>query len=260
MTRQFLLFRLAGPMAAWGDVTVGERRSIWGEPSKSGVLGFVAAALGLPREDTPAHQRLHEALGYAVRIDQLGGPLRDYHTAQAPKARSKLSWRTRRDELSDRQNLSTVLSERQYRVEAQATVAFWQKSEGVFLDTLQTALGRPRFAPYLGRRGCPLSEPVWARILTAEGLMTAFDAYDVQRQDAEAAADTGLRATKIQPGVPVWFELDAGLDSEEQNLLLSRQRRDGLRDRALRIFADRREGRLTWRPSAPVDPLEGILA
>ncbi|HAP98609.1 MAG TPA: type I-E CRISPR-associated protein Cas5/CasD, partial [Rhodospirillum rubrum] len=99
--RDFLVFRLVGPMAAWGDIAVGERRGTWDVPAKSAILGLLAAGLGIDRADRTAHEALDRGLGFAVRQDRPGRLLRDYHTAQAPKARKNARWSTRRDELND---------------------------------------------------------------------------------------------------------------------------------------------------------------
>lgn len=260
--RDFLLFRLAGPMAAWGDITVGERRSIWGEPSKSAVLGLIAASQGARRDEDDRHDALETGLGFAVRIDAPGRPLRDYHTAQAPKVRRNLSWRTRRDELADRENLNTVLSERLYRLEARATVALWRKAGDLDLNALAEALRRPRFTLSLGRKACPLGEPAWPLVLNVDGLAAAFHAYDAQRDVADNRLPTFARRYRHTGATacPVWFEMDAGL-AEDEAASPIRQRRDSIRRRSQHSFTDRREGRLMWSASAtPADLLEGIVA
>jgi CRISPR system Cascade subunit CasD len=38
--RDYLLFRLYGPLAAWGDIAVGEYRPSFAHPSKSAIIGF----------------------------------------------------------------------------------------------------------------------------------------------------------------------------------------------------------------------------
>lgn len=261
--RDFLLFRLAGPMAAFGDIAVGERRAIWDAPSKSAVLGLVAAAVGIRRTAEAAHQALEDGLGFAVRIDAPGGLLRDYHTAQAPKARRNLTWRTRKAELADRDNLGTILSERLYRVEAQATVALWRKAGDSDLAALAAALARPHYVLSLGRKSCPLSEPVRALVVLAEGLRAAYDAYDSARAADDAIVRAVLRPRRRQTlnpaECPVWFELASGLTDEDALAHPIRQRRDGIRRRIPREFNDRREGRLPWRaPGDPApDPLKG---
>lgn len=262
-SRDFLLFRLAGPMAAYGGIAVGERRSIWGEPSKSAILGLIGAARGLVREAEADHQALEDGLGFAVRVDAPGRHLRDYHTAQAPRVRGNLSWRTRKEELADRGNLNTVLSERFYRLEARATVALWCKAGDIDLGALAGALKRPRFVLSLGRKSCPLGEPVHALVVAAKGLVAALDAYDAARlaNDAEVPIFARRHEYTDLAERSVWFELDAGLTDEDVQANPIRQRRDSIRHRVLRQFDDRLEGRLIWRRDAgpKTDLLEGIV-
>ena len=81
-----LLIRLAGPMQAWGTQSRFSVRDTGLEPSKSGVIGLLCAALGKPRDDClrPDLPRLAEFadLTMAVRVDRQGTMSRDYHTAQ----------------------------------------------------------------------------------------------------------------------------------------------------------------------------------
>jgi CRISPR system Cascade subunit CasD len=195
-----------------------------------------------------------------VRIDQPGRPLRDYHTAQAPKARKGVRWRTRQEEVKDRLELYTVLSERLYRVEAVATVALWPRAgASIALDALAQALGRPRFCLYLGRKSCPLGEPTRPKVIEADALPEAFALYDDARRSEAAANPDVPGAASAPPDAPIWFELDAGLTTEEAGVDLIRQRRDGVRSRVLRQFSDRREARLGRAQPHP-DPLQGIVS
>jgi len=240
-------------MAAWGEIAVGERRGSWDVPSKSAIMGLLAAGLGIERTETHAHEAFDRGLGLAIRQDGAGRTLRDYHTAQAPKARKNARWRTRREELAS-DDLNTVLSDRIYRVEASATLAVWQRPgmSEPSLDTLEAALRRPRFVPYLGRKACPLGWPPRPRIVKTTGLLAAFDAYDGAEYEIDQALKRwlpwSLRST-TQPRT-VWFEFAAGLDGEEAKAVERRSRRDGLMNRTLWQFTDRVEGRLVWQ--APV--------
>ena len=47
-----LLLRLAAPLQSWGSDSKFETRKTDREPTKSGVVGLLAAALGLRRDDT----------------------------------------------------------------------------------------------------------------------------------------------------------------------------------------------------------------
>ncbi|MEU8540485.1 type I-E CRISPR-associated protein Cas5/CasD [Streptomyces sp. NPDC048717] len=72
-----LLVRLAGPLQSWGVAGRFARRDTHTRPTKSGVIGLCAAALGLDR-DEPLGELADVRFG--VRADRPGTPLRDYHT------------------------------------------------------------------------------------------------------------------------------------------------------------------------------------
>src|SRR5262245_44963159 len=73
-----LLLRLAGPMQSWGTQSRFSVRDTGLEPSKSGVVGLLCAALGRKR-----HEPLDDLarLQMGVRADRPGRVARDYHTA-----------------------------------------------------------------------------------------------------------------------------------------------------------------------------------
>jgi CRISPR system Cascade subunit CasD len=190
--RDYLVFQLYGPLLSWGDIAVGETRPSALTPSKSAVLGLVAAALGIKRPDTVAdetermaceklHAELAQGYGLGVFVQVLGSPLSDYHTAQVPSSgtgRNRKTFPTRRDELIwlPRADLNTILSRREYRQDAFCTVALWTKADAPYpLDNLRKALLAPRFPLYLGRKSCPLALPLAPRIVEdAESLEMVF--------------------------------------------------------------------------------------
>ena len=172
---QFLLFTLYAPMASFGEIAVGERRMSWARPSRSAILGLVAAARGLDRADDDAHAELEDSLHYAVRTDAPGRSLLDYHTAQTPKTRRGRSYTTRREELSV-EDLNTVLSTREWLSDACFTVCLW-KREGsdISLDDLAAALREPHFVLYVGRKSGPLGLPLDPALIMAETFEGAFE-------------------------------------------------------------------------------------
>lgn len=224
MSRDHLLFRLAGPLASFGAPAVGELRDSWAAPSKSAVLGLVAAALGLRREAEAGHLALHEGYGFAVRTDVRPGRLRDFHTAQAPRGRD---FPSRAAEVAKRP-LAAVLSERDYLVGGGWTVVLWSRarSGAPALAAVAARLRRPHYIPYLGRRACPLSEPPDPRLVSAGDPLEALRLYDLAcgRAAAEAAE--------------VWSEAEATGPDE------IRFRRDSLRSRRDWSFRERPEARL----------------
>jgi len=128
-----LLIRLAAPLQSWGaDSKFEERRATMREPTKSGVIGMLASALGRRREDSI--DDLAE-LKFGVRIDQPGLLVRDYHTAKSQDG--KTSYVTHRYYLSD------------------AVFVVGLEGGAEFLQALDEALHSPVFPLFLGRRSCP---------------------------------------------------------------------------------------------------------
>lgn len=182
---EFLVFRLYGPMASWGDIAVGEQRPTTPHPSKSAVLGLVAAALGIRRHEDEKHQTLADGYGYAVRVDAPGVLLRDYHTTQIPESTTRLRHlASRRDETRDPHNLYTILSARDYRCDGVYTVCLWRRGDSVVtIEALAEALRKPRLPLYLGRKSCPLALPLQPRCFQAEFMELAFQHYDTEQPD-----------------------------------------------------------------------------
>ncbi len=179
---EFLVFRLYGMMASWGDIAVGESRPTFDHPSRSAIFGLLAAALGIRRDEEERLSALSNAYRMAVRVDAPGVLLRDYHTSQVPptgRGRKKHSFSTRREELAiPREDLSTVLSTRDYRCDAVSTVCIWKDSASApcSLKELADALNHPVFVLYLGRKSCPLALPVHAQVVAGETLAAALAA------------------------------------------------------------------------------------
>lgn len=181
----YLVFRLYGPMASWGEIAVGEARHSATYPSKSAITGLLAAALGIRREQEELHNQITEGYWQAVKLLKAGQVLKDFHTVQTPDSVGKFRYRTRRDELihgKDRLIVGNpVLSRREYRTDAQAIVAIQGLAAMPYsLQTLQQALQSPKFHLYLGRKSCPISAPLDAQIITAENFRHALDNYSVK--------------------------------------------------------------------------------
>lgn len=190
--RDYLIFQLYGPFASWGDIAVGETRPSAMTPSRSAVLGLLAAALGLKRPDTAesepereeweqAHAAVAQGYGLAMKVDYSGQPLSDYHTAQVPssgKGKNRAVFPTRRDELlrMPRHDLNTILSRREYRQDAFAACALWARENAPHsLPALRDALGSPVFPLYLGRKSCPPAVPLDPQVVGAATIEAALE-------------------------------------------------------------------------------------
>jgi CRISPR system Cascade subunit CasD len=160
---EFLTFALAAPLAAMGEIAVGERRGTWDRPGRSAILGLIAGALGLGRDDEAAHAALETAYGLALRRQGLGPLLADYHTAQVPPRQRGRRFATRADELRA-ETLETVLSRRDYHSDVLVLAALWPRAEARWpLAEIEAALNSPHYTPYFGRKSCPVMLPLAPR-------------------------------------------------------------------------------------------------
>ncbi|MBY4678205.1 type I-E CRISPR-associated protein Cas5/CasD [Marinobacterium arenosum] len=175
----YLVFRLYGPMASWGEIAVGEARHSAACPSKSALIGLLAAALGIRRDEEQRQQQLTQGYRIAVKQQAAGSLLRDYHTSQVPDSAGKRVYRTRRDELLfGRDRLGTQLSSREYRCDSKQLVALSALDGAPYtLAELQAALLRPRFQLSLGRKACVLAAPLAPELVDAPDLKRAFQQY-----------------------------------------------------------------------------------
>ena len=199
-----LLLRLAGPMQSWGVQSRFTVRDTGLEPSKSGVVGLICAALGR-RRDAPVADLA--ALKMGVRVDQEGTLARDYHTAGKGgilKASGQV----------EKKNL--VVSTRYYLADARFLVGL-EGYEPALMEDIHTALRDPHWSLFLGRRAFVPGEPVWL----SDGLWP----------------DTGLReALAIYP----WLGPEGGEPTEQVRLVLEHPGGSEVRPDQPLSFAERR--------------------
>lgn len=145
-----LVLHLHGPLQAWGSRSRFDTRSTEAAPTKSAIVGMLAAALGRRRGSSVEDLA---ALLLTTRVDRPGRILRDYHTVGAAYPQGQ---RLRRAE-DGRERSDPIVSERFYLADAAFTVAITGRA--ALIDELDAALRRPRWALALGRRCCPPAEP-----------------------------------------------------------------------------------------------------
>ncbi len=191
-----LLLRLAGPLQAWGDSSRFARRDTGWYPTKSGVLGLLAAAEGRRRTDEIEDLA---NLRFGIRVDQPGQLERDFQTA--------INWSTGK---------SMPLSYRYYL--ADAVFVAGVEGDRSLLEALNSALSNPVFPLYLGRRSCPTSGRVSLGVVRGD-LESALRAEEwhaarwhrrgqSQRVDLELVVDAGqgnTDPTEIRRDVPLSF-------------------------------------------------------
>ncbi len=202
-----VLLRLMGPMQSWGTISRFDERDTGKEPSKSGVLGLVAAALGIDRENWYDLEPLCR-LRMGVRHDRHGVPKRDYQTAQRVISAdgSKIH--------------DTAVTTRHYLADAAFLVGLCGEDRPL-LERIHGALADPVWPLALGRKSYVPSEPIWM---------------------PDAVVDADLRETLVR-----WPDITSPRPGAPRNpwiLSLESADRSGLMkmDQPLSSFAERRFG------------------
>jgi CRISPR system Cascade subunit CasD len=238
----YLTFALVAPLASFGNLAVGERRSGWDRPGRSAVLGLVGACLGLERTDDAAQAALATEYAVALLCHASGRLLADYHTAQVPSAQRGRRFATRAEELAQ-PALNTVLSRRDYRTDAWHLAALSSRVPAPrwTLEQLAEAMRQPGFVPYLGRKSCPLGLPLGPQIIDAEDAAVAL----AQRHAAGPEARFRNQWLNQRPGAvpePLIVTLDPDAVAEDDPRRLRVEfRRDQPRSRRNWQFDQREE-------------------
>lgn len=148
-----LVIRLAGPLQSWGTSSAFAERDTAAFPTRSGLVGMFASALGMGRGE-PLDR--FAGLRLVVRVDDPGVPLVDFHTVGGglPAARTVPTAAGGRRP----GDTGTIVSRRRYLSGAAFTVA--AAGPDALLGEIAAALAAPRRQPYLGRRSCPPDAPL----------------------------------------------------------------------------------------------------
>lgn len=155
-----LALRLAGPLQSWGTRSAFNRRETDLRPSKSGVLGLLAAAQGRPR-DADITDLIHLRLG--VRVDSPGSVLRDFHTVSDYRGGPLLSASVKKsgEQKPTSPAKHTGVTQRMYLQDAVFLAAV--RGPRDLVETLGRAVRHPTFPLALGRRSCVPAQPMLIR-------------------------------------------------------------------------------------------------
>lgn len=203
--RDYLILKLHGPMQAWGEHSFEGTRPSGNFPARSALLGLLGACLGIRRNESQRLQQLADSVLFAVRKDVRCRTMRngkvlplsvvkatDYHTVQ-----------NAREDYVGLKSHDTIQTWREYLFDAAYTVAVWNTGNAtVTLDSLEQAVKAPIFTPYLGRRSCPLSRPLFETKVTKDVVREAFDAVSpnggtIYSDSEEAGSTRTLRVRDV---------------------------------------------------------------
>lgn len=155
---------LQAPLQSWGERSRWDSRDSAAMPTKSALIGLLGCCLGLPRGSEKL-QVLNNQIYFAVRADNPGRIMTDFHTVQAPKGQKILN-------SQGKARGDTIITPKQYLQDATFTVFLWGNSDT--LDSCYQALLHPRWVPYLGRRNCIPSVPLIPKWIDAESIDIAI--------------------------------------------------------------------------------------
>lgn len=174
----FLIYQLKAPLCSFGS-GMAELRLSDTSPRKSAITGMLAGALGILRTESGRFKTLVDSLQLAVLTLREPKIMVDFHTVQAPVERFE---GTRADQVRGIQQKiqadtykGTIVTKRQYLQDGHWLIAIHASAE--HLPAWKFALEFPKFAPYLGRKSCPLSAFTAPVLVEADSVEAAYSAW-----------------------------------------------------------------------------------
>lgn len=170
-----LFLQLEGPLQSWGERARWSVRDSAPEPTKSGVVGLLACALGLSADDDL--RALAKQVRLGVRCDKSGTPLVDYHTVGGGYETPALLTAEGKPKKSSGKP-HTEQTWRHYLCDASFLVAV-QADDPVLIARLAEAVQSPHWPIFLGRKSCPLSRPPFVGVGDYRALEEALQSLPV---------------------------------------------------------------------------------
>lgn len=233
-----LALRIDAPMQSWGVRSKFVSRDTATEPTKSGIVGLLAAACGIKRGE---QERIEDiaTLRMGVRVDQEGLVERDFHvTENVPNTHNR--------------NHRTVVSDRYYLAGAVFLVAL--EGDSAFLHHLAESVHRPVWPLYFGRKAFVPAHPLVERS-EERRQRVGTGVFDEQMEHVLRThpflLDDEVRAVQYEPGELLRFVTDTGPEDPFAEL-----RHDYPLSFESRTF----ESRTVRVDHAPIEPSTGGVA
>lgn len=223
MGELLLLLRLEGPLQSWGTRARWDVRDTGLEPTKSGVVGLLGCATGLPRGSHELEE-MDRALRFGVRVDRPGiisvdyQTVSGYHRTAAGDFRCANNYTVRTLTQALHHGESTIVSPRDYLHDARFLVALGSDDEAILRKLAGEVphpewrgdVRRPAWPLYLGRKSCVPTRPVFCRLTEEYG-----DVEDALRHETWAPPQV---LSRLPYALDAWIEDLAG-DHERQDAL-----------------------------------------
>ncbi|HSH39142.1 MAG TPA: type I-E CRISPR-associated protein Cas5/CasD [Chthoniobacterales bacterium] len=219
-----LALLLDGPMQSWGFTSRFTRRTTALHPTKSGIVGLLAAAIGVNKYGAEERAEIARLASLALTTlflpkQRAGEPLpmlrlSDYHTIGGGYDKDA-EW-MKKPRAASGATLETVLSERHYLLDARFGVLL--EGDRGFLDEIAAKLRDPKWGVWFGRKCCLPASPILIGVaddctaalrvlLTRVGLpedrsLESFD-HVIEGLDAEGLDAEWLQDTPVAFGAPI---------------------------------------------------------
>ena len=217
---RLILLRLEGPLQSWGEHSKWDDRDTARFPTKSGIIGLIACCAGYPRGDERIDE-LHRSLHISVRGDNMGKLDVDFHTVKSDRM-MKADGTVKNH---------TIISHRQY-LENASFLAAISSDNNKLLDRIAEVLQNPVWTPYLGRKSCVPTVPVFQ--CDTDIYLDAEDAF--RKYPLSDLPETSFGYKNRNFRIPAEIEDEKGQS----------ERTDKLVDADRRIFSVRRVRRVSY--------------
>lgn len=210
-----LALLLDGPLQSWGHASRFERRTTALHPTRSGVIGLIAAAVGIDKHTADEAAQLARFSSLQVTTltlprrnrrseDRLMQRLEDYHTVTGIR---RASGKVDED--------ATVQTYRHYLLDARFGVLL--EGPPALLEEIAAALRNPKWGVWLGRKCCLPASPllvappsnraaVWSALLQRTGYAGTETEEQFDRVLEVAARESGADMIEDAPvafGAPI---------------------------------------------------------
>ena len=241
-----IFLRLEGPLQSWGERGRWSVRDTAPHPTKSGIIGLIACALGY-REDEQIRP-LSQKNRLGIRVDAPGTLITDYHTIGGGYDHPALLTAQGKPKKTPAGEPHTELSNRDYLCEASflAVLQIRNPADGELIERMAHALQNPVWPLFLGRKACLPSQPIFVGVGDYETLGQALQAQPQHTPYALVRRPVGTTQT-------AYLSLILEVDKPEGTLW-----RDNIHSRRHRVFHPRYTTQHNWQATLHKEDIDHV--
>jgi len=181
-----LFLRLASPLQSWGENSQWSMRRTAPEPTKSGIVGLLACALGWADDEHICDLAQRICIGVRCDVPGTPAPLYDYHTVGGGYDEPQLLTAEGKPKyVTNTKRPHTEPTWRYYLCDASFLIAV--QSDADTIAQLSQAIQFPVWQIYLGRKSCVPTRPIFDGTGDYAELQSALEQYPARFLDREEA-------------------------------------------------------------------------